>query len=65
MSALKDDRSSCKVILAGTIANSLLVEVQQGLKSLDRPPHLLGVLANGDPAAKLYAGWTEKTCKEK
>ncbi|KIW92348.1 uncharacterized protein Z519_07332 [Cladophialophora bantiana CBS 173.52] len=56
--------TSCKVILAGTIAKGLLAEVQAGLKELDRKPHLLGILANNDPAAKVYADWTEKTCRE-
>jgi methylenetetrahydrofolate dehydrogenase (NAD+) len=57
--------TSCKVILANTIAKSLLAEVQAGLKSLNRgPPHLLGILANADPAAKVYADWTQRTCKE-
>jgi methylenetetrahydrofolate dehydrogenase (NAD+) len=56
---------SCKVILANTIAKSLLAEVQTGLISLNRkPPHLLGILANADPAAKVYADWTQRTCKE-
>jgi methylenetetrahydrofolate dehydrogenase (NAD+) len=57
--------ASCKVILAGNIAKGLLSEVSDGLKRLDKPPHLQGVLANADPAARLYAEWTEKTCKEK
>lgn len=57
--------ASCKVILASSIAKSLLDEVSEGLKSLDRAPHLRGILANADPAARLYADWTEKTCKEK
>lgn len=57
--------ASCKVVLAATIAKGLLAEVCDDLKRLDRPPHLLGVLANADPAARLYAEWTEKTCKEK
>jgi len=57
--------SSCKVILAGTIAKSLLSEVQDGLGKLSKPPLLVGMLANDDPAAKLYADWTERTCLEK
>ena len=57
--------ASCKVVLAGTIAKGLLTEVSEGLKRLDRPPHLLGILANADPSARLYAEWTEKTCREK
>jgi methylenetetrahydrofolate dehydrogenase (NAD+) len=56
---------SCKVVLANTIAKSLLQEVSNGLSSLaPRKPHLLGILANADPAAKTYADWTQKTCLE-
>jgi methylenetetrahydrofolate dehydrogenase (NAD+) len=65
MNATDDAPASCKVLLANNIAKSLLAEVQHGLRQLSRPPHLLGVLANADPAAKLYADWTAKTCKEK
>jgi len=56
---------SCKVILAGSIAKSLLGEVQEGLSKLDRAPLLVGFLANDDPAAQMYADWTGKTCREK
>jgi methylenetetrahydrofolate dehydrogenase (NAD+) len=65
MATLQGTPASCKVILAGTISKGLLAEVSDGLKRLDRPPHLLGILANADPAARLYAEWTEKTCEEK
>lgn len=58
-------QASCKVVLAGSIAKELLAEVSEGLKSIEKPPHLLGILANADPSARLYAEWTEKTCKEK
>lgn len=61
--------SSCKTILANTIAKTLLNEVSEGLEKLKSSsksaPHLLGLLANDDPAAKVYADWTGKTCKEK
>jgi methylenetetrahydrofolate dehydrogenase (NAD+) len=57
--------SSCKVVLAKNIANGLLQEVHDGLQTLDRKPHLVGFLANHDPAARMYADWTEKTCNEK
>lgn len=57
--------SSCKVVLSKNIANGLLAEVQQGVQTLERPPHLMGFLANDDPAALMYAQWTEKTCEEK
>jgi len=65
MTAPEDIPASCKVVLANNIAKGLLTEVQHGLQQLSRPPHLLGILANTDPAAKLYAEWTAKTCKEK
>ncbi|KAK4545704.1 hypothetical protein LTR36_002658 [Oleoguttula mirabilis] len=54
----------CKVVLAGSVAKQLLVEVNAGLQTLDRPPRLHGFLANKDPAARMYADWTAKTCKE-
>jgi methylenetetrahydrofolate dehydrogenase (NAD+) len=56
---------SCKVVLAKNIANGLLDEVKDGLKSLEKGPNLMGFLANHDPAARMYADWTEKTCHEK
>lgn len=57
--------ATCKVVLSKNIANGLLAEVQEGVKTLDKPPHLVGFLANNDPAALMYAQWTEKTCQEK
>lgn len=65
MSATTSNPTSCKVVLAGNIAKKLQAEVQDGLKKLDRPPHLVGFLANTDPAARMYADWTAKTCAEK
>ncbi|PGH26809.1 hypothetical protein AJ80_01575 [Polytolypa hystricis UAMH7299] len=56
--------ASCKVVLAGTVARGLLAEVQEGRKTLDKPPHLVGFLANSDPAARMYANWTGRTCEE-
>lgn len=56
---------TCKVILANTIAKGLLGEVAQGLAELDFKPKLVGFLANGDPAAQVYADYSAKTCKEK
>jgi hypothetical protein len=57
--------ATCKVVLAGTIASRLMGEVQAGLSQLGRKPLLVGFLANSDPAAKMYADWTAKTCSEK
>lgn len=65
MAAPQSALASCKVVLAGSMAKGLLAEICDGLKGLERPPHLLGILANVDPSARLYAEWTEKTCKEK
>jgi methylenetetrahydrofolate dehydrogenase (NAD+) len=54
-----------KVILAGTIARGLLAEVAEGLSKLSFKPKLVGFLANEDPAAKVYADYSAKTCVEK
>ncbi|TAQ83593.1 hypothetical protein B7494_g8084 [Chlorociboria aeruginascens] len=54
----------CKVILSNTIAQALLAEVRSGLQALNVKPTLVGFLANDDPAAKMYAEWSEKTCIE-
>ena len=56
---------TCKVVLAGGIAKSLLAEVQNDLKQLSTKPKIVGLLANDDPAAKMYADWSSKTCVEK
>ena len=57
--------ATCKVVLAGSIAKSLLAEVKADLVKLDKPPRLYGFLSNQDPAARMYADWTAKTCAEK
>ena len=57
--------ASCKVMLSKHVANGLLNEVQEGVRTLEKPPHLVGFLANDDPAALMYAQWTQKTCEEK
>jgi methylenetetrahydrofolate dehydrogenase (NAD+) len=54
----------CKTILAGTIAKNIQAEVNAGLAKLQKKPHLLGILANDDPAAQVYADWTGKTARE-
>jgi methylenetetrahydrofolate dehydrogenase (NAD+) len=53
--------TSCKVVLAANIAKKLQAEVAK----LSRKPHLVGFLANKDPAARMYADWTGKTCIDK
>jgi len=57
--------ATCKVVLAASVAKSLLSEVKSSLGALGRKPLLVGFLANSDPAAKMYADWTGKTCEEK
>lgn len=57
--------SSCKVVLANSIAKTLLVEVAASIKASNQTPRLHGFLANKDPAARMYADWTKKTCEEK
>ena len=61
----KADPTSCKVILASTVAKGLLTEVSEGLSELGKSPLLVGFLANTDPAARKYAEWTDRTCREK
>lgn len=53
-----------ETILASTVAKPFVAELQQGLATLGRSPKLVGFLANTDPAAKMYADWTGKTCEE-
>lgn len=65
MATQADAPASCKVVLAGTVAKSLLAEIAEGLRQLDKVPLLVGFLANTDPAARMYADWTARTCKEK
>ncbi|RLV91426.1 Methylenetetrahydrofolate dehydrogenase NAD [Spathaspora sp. JA1] len=52
-----------RTILASTIAKPYIEEVTQGVQQLDFTPKLVGFLANDDPAAKMYADWTGKTCE--
>lgn len=54
----------CKVVLASTSAKSLLNEVQIGVAQAKTQLRLVGFLANDDPAARMYAGWTAKTCTD-
>lgn len=65
MASTDQGPASCKVVLSKHIANGLLAEVQEGVRTLEKEPHLVGFLANSDPAAVMYAQWTEKTCHEK
>lgn len=62
---MADDKPHCKVILANNIAKGLLDEVREGLTKIGRKPLLVGFLSSADPAARVYAEWTGKTCVEK
>jgi methylenetetrahydrofolate dehydrogenase (NAD+) len=68
--ATQEVPKTCKVVLAETIAKSLLSEVQGTLSSIRSTadttrPSLVAFLANEDPAAVKYAEWSKKTCEEK
>lgn len=52
-----------KTILASTIAKPFSEEISQGVAQLGYLPKLVGLLANDDPAARMYANWTGKTCE--
>lgn len=54
----------CKVVPASKIAQKYLKDVEQLTSKLDKPLTLVGLLANDDPAAKLYANWTGKTASK-
>ncbi|KAK9479764.1 hypothetical protein V1514DRAFT_362295 [Lipomyces japonicus] len=56
--------SACKTILASSIAKVYAEEIKTGLANLGRKPKLVGFLANTDPAARMYANWTGKTCED-
>ncbi|KAK4982281.1 Methylenetetrahydrofolate dehydrogenase [NAD(+)] [Elasticomyces elasticus] len=64
MTTNSDAPPSCKVVLAGAVAKKLLSEVSENLQKLSQPPILVGFLANKDPAARMYADWTGRTCRE-
>jgi methylenetetrahydrofolate dehydrogenase (NAD+) len=58
MSALQ---KACKVIPASKIAKAYIQEITDTTSKLNRKPKLVGLLANDDPAAMMYATWTGKT----
>ncbi|KAK9322109.1 hypothetical protein V1517DRAFT_324377 [Lipomyces orientalis] len=55
---------ACKTVLASSVANVYANEIKQGIQELGRKPKLVGFLSNADPAARMYAEWTGKTCEE-
>lgn len=52
-----------RTILASTISKQYVEEITSEIAKLSFQPKLVGFLANGDPAAKMYADWTCKTCE--
>ena len=52
-----------RTLLASTIAKPYTEEVVSGVQKLLFKPKLVGLLANDDPAAQMYALWTGKTCE--
>ncbi|CAZ80917.1 unnamed protein product [Tuber melanosporum] len=64
MSTIVEDPAppTCKVVYASAVAEGILGEVKDSIERLGRAPLLVGFLANVDPAARMYASWTGKTC---
>ncbi|WLF80587.1 NAD-dependent 5,10-methylenetetrahydrafolate dehydrogenase [Lodderomyces elongisporus] len=56
-------RPAGRTILASTIAKPYQEEVIAAVSKLSFRPTLVGFLANDDPAARMYANWTGKTCE--
>ncbi|RPA74220.1 methylenetetrahydrofolate dehydrogenase [NAD+] [Ascobolus immersus RN42] len=54
----------CQLVRANKIAAALMEEIKKGLAEAERKPLLVGFLANDDPAARMYAKWTAKTCEK-
>lgn len=54
-------QKACKLIPASKIAKAYIQEVTDATAKLTRKPKLVGLLANDDPAAMMYATWTGKT----
>jgi methylenetetrahydrofolate dehydrogenase (NAD+) len=49
------------VVLAAAIAKKFIDEISAQVSKLEKPPKLVGFLANADPAARMYADFTRKT----
>ena len=50
--------------MAATIAKKFIDEIKGQVSRLEKPPKLVGFLANDDPAAKMYSDFTQKTSLE-
>ncbi|KAH6567211.1 hypothetical protein BASA62_006231 [Batrachochytrium salamandrivorans] len=55
---------SCKVIQAADVAAAFVTEIKASIVATNAKPLLVGFLANNDPAARMYAQWTAKTCQQ-
>lgn len=64
MSAKNANQSPCKVVPASRIAKKYTDEIKAQTSKLGHKLTLVGLLANKDPAAKLYANWTGKTASQ-
>lgn len=58
--------SKCKIVSAADIAQPFIDEVSNLASKLpdNEKPFLLGILANDDPAAEMYAKWTSRACSK-
>ncbi|KAL9085358.1 MAG: hypothetical protein Q9165_007649 [Trypethelium subeluteriae] len=57
-----DDGPLCQTVLSATIARRIQQEITNDREKSEHSPLLVGFLSNGDPAARMYADWTAKTC---
>ena len=60
---MSDSKPAGRTVLALTIAKPYIDEIEHGVRELTFTPTVVGLLANDDPAAKMYATWTGKTCE--
>ena len=51
------------IIPAAKVSTEFTQELIKDLTTLTLKPLLIGFLANDDPAAKMYASWTQKSCE--
>lgn len=51
-------------VSASRVSTEFVSELIANVSTLCIQPQLVGFLANDDPAAKMYADWTAKTCVE-
>ncbi|TPX34332.1 hypothetical protein SmJEL517_g02945 [Synchytrium microbalum] len=56
--------TACSVVQPSDIAAPFLEEIKNKLAAGSEKPLLVAFLANDDPAAKRYAEWTGRTCRQ-